>query len=112
MFNTEFIIADIMQKHINTAKIVGGYVDFLTEKSIADILFAKNFCKLQKQRAAAHRRINGTALTPDKDGNYTPLTLKKGDRVYLADWSANEVKLDGKEYQMIREEDILGVLDI
>lgn len=71
MFNTEFIIADIMQKHINTAKIVGGYVDFLTEKSIADILFAKNFCKLQKQRAAAHRRINGTALTPDKDGNYT-----------------------------------------
>ena len=71
MFNTEFIIADIMQKHINTAKIVGGYVDFLTEKSIADILFAKYFCKLQKQRAAAHRRINGTALTPDKDGNYT-----------------------------------------
>lgn len=43
----------------------------MTEKSIADILFAKNFCKLQKQRAAAHRRINGTALTPDKDGNYT-----------------------------------------
>lgn len=48
----------------------------------------------------------------DKDGNYTPLTLKKGDRVYLADWSSNEVKLDGKEYQMIREEDILGILDV
>ena len=48
----------------------------------------------------------------DKDGNYTPLTLKKGDRVYLADWSANEVKLDGKEYMMIREDDILGVLAV
>ena len=48
----------------------------------------------------------------DNDGNYTPLTLKKGDRVFLADWSANEVKLDGKEYMMIREEDILGVMTI
>ena len=46
----------------------------------------------------------------DKKGNYTPLTLKPGDRVFLADWSANEVKLDGKEYLLIREEDILGKL--
>ena len=46
----------------------------------------------------------------DKDGNYTPLTLKRGDRVYLQDWSANEVKLDGKEYIIIREEDVLGKL--
>ncbi|OHT10845.1 hypothetical protein TRFO_19734 [Tritrichomonas foetus] len=44
----------------------------------------------------------------DKHGNYTPLTLKSGDRVYLQDWSANEVKLDGKEYILLREEDILG----
>jgi chaperonin GroES len=47
---------------------------------------------------------------PDKDGNYEPLTLKKGDRVILPDWSANEVRLDGKEYIMFREEDILGVV--
>jgi chaperonin GroES len=46
----------------------------------------------------------------DKDGNYEPLMLKRGDRVFLPDWSANEVKLDGKEYLLLREDDILGVL--
>jgi chaperonin GroES len=46
----------------------------------------------------------------DKQGNYEPLTLKRGDHVYLPDFSANEVKLDGKEYLLLREEDILGVI--
>jgi chaperonin GroES len=46
----------------------------------------------------------------DKKGNYQPLTLKKGDLVVLADWSANEVKFDGKEYMLLRESDVLGIL--
>ena len=46
----------------------------------------------------------------DKDGNYTPLSVKKGDRVVLSQWGGNEVKLDGKEYVILHEDDLLGVL--
>jgi chaperonin GroES len=46
----------------------------------------------------------------NKQGNYEPLALKQGDNVILPDFSANEVKLDGKEYLLLREEDILGVI--
>ena len=47
----------------------------------------------------------------DKNGNYKPLSLKPGDRVVLADWGGNEVKIDGKEYLVLREDDILGVIE-
>mgnify|MGYP000101757482 CR=1 FL=1 len=47
----------------------------------------------------------------DHKGNYTPMTLKAGDRVILADWSANEVKIEGKEYILLREDDILGKIE-
>jgi chaperonin GroES len=46
----------------------------------------------------------------DKHGNYQPLTLKRGDEVFLPDFSANEVKLDGRHYFLLREDDILGVI--
>ena len=47
----------------------------------------------------------------DKDGKFTPINIKVGDRVALADWGGNEVKLDGKEYLIVREDDLLGVLE-
>ena len=46
-----------------------------------------------------------------KDGKFRPLTLKPGDRVVLSDWSANEIKLDGHEYMIMREDDILGKVE-
>jgi chaperonin GroES len=47
----------------------------------------------------------------EKDGTYTPLTIKKGDRVVLGEWGGSEVKLDGKEYVIFCEDEILGVLN-
>jgi chaperonin GroES len=46
----------------------------------------------------------------DKDGKIHPLDVKKGDRVLFGKYSGTEIKLDGTEYLMMREEDILGVL--
>ena len=46
----------------------------------------------------------------EKDGSFIPLTLKPGDRVVLSDWGGNEIKLDGKEYLLLREDDILGLV--
>jgi chaperonin GroES len=44
-----------------------------------------------------------------EDGKVLPLEVRPGDKVLFSKYSGTELKLDGKEYLMIREEDILGV---
>jgi len=45
------------------------------------------------------------------DGKLTPLDVKVGDKVLFAKYSGSEIKLDGEEHLIMREEDILGVLE-
>jgi chaperonin GroES len=45
------------------------------------------------------------------DGKIHPLDVKKGDRVLFAKWSGAEVKLDGEDLIIMKESDIMGVLD-
>ena len=45
------------------------------------------------------------------DGKVHPLDVKKGDRVLFAKWSGSEVKLDGEELIIMKESDIMGVLE-
>lgn len=45
------------------------------------------------------------------DGRRVPLELKKGDRVLFGKYSGTEIKVDGSEYLMMKEEDILGVIE-
>ncbi|MEK6706427.1 MAG: co-chaperone GroES [Bdellovibrionota bacterium] len=45
-----------------------------------------------------------------EDGKIRPLDVKKGDRVLFGKYAGTEIKIDGEEYLMMREEDILGVL--
>jgi chaperonin GroES len=46
------------------------------------------------------------------DGKITDLVVKTGDRILFGKYSGNEVQLDGTEYIIMREEDVLGVLDV
>jgi len=46
-----------------------------------------------------------------KDGKVRPLDVKKGDTVLFTKYAGNEVKIDGEEHLIIREEDILGVIE-
>jgi chaperonin GroES len=46
----------------------------------------------------------------DEDGKVRPLDVKKGDRVLFNKYSGTEVKLEGEEHLIIREEDVLAVL--
>jgi chaperonin GroES len=46
-----------------------------------------------------------------KDGTKIPLELKVGDRVLFAKYGGTEVKIDGEEHLMMREEDILAVIE-
>ena len=47
----------------------------------------------------------------DDDGKLVPFTVKKGDRVLISKYGGTEIKIDGKEYLIMREEDILGVIE-
>jgi chaperonin GroES len=46
----------------------------------------------------------------DEAGNLIPIDVKVGDRVLFDKWSGTEVKIDGVEYLIMKESDIMGVL--
>ena len=47
----------------------------------------------------------------DEAGKLIPIDVKAGDRVLFGKWSGTEVKIDGVEYLIMKESDIMGVLD-
>jgi len=47
----------------------------------------------------------------DEKGNLVPLDVKKGDRILFGKWSGTEVKLDGTELLIMKESDIMGILE-
>ncbi len=46
----------------------------------------------------------------DDSGNKIAFNVKKGDTVLMPKYGGTEVKIDGKEYQIMREDDILGII--
>jgi chaperonin GroES len=44
------------------------------------------------------------------EGKTRPLAVKKGDRILFGKYSGSEVKLDGEDYLIMKEEDVLGIL--
>jgi chaperonin GroES len=51
---------------------------------------------------------NGKRL---EDGTLVPLDVKVGDRILFGKYSGNDIRVDGEEYLIMREDDVLGVLD-
>ena len=49
--------------------------------------------------------------TKAEDGKVTPRDVKAGDRVLFGKWSGTEVKLDGDELLIMKESDIMGILE-
>jgi chaperonin GroES len=47
----------------------------------------------------------------DESGKLVPIDLRKGDRVLFGKWSGTEVKIDGVEYLIMKESDIMGVVE-
>ena len=45
-----------------------------------------------------------------EDGKITPMDVKVGDHILFGKWSGTEVKIDGKEYSIMKESDIMGVI--
>ncbi len=54
------------------------------------------------------------AVGPGKvgdDGTRSPMDVKKGDRILLGKYSGSEIKIDDKDYVILREDEILGVVE-
>ena len=47
----------------------------------------------------------------DEKGTLVPLDVKKGDRILFGKWSGTEIKLDGQDLLIMKESDVMGVLD-
>ena len=47
----------------------------------------------------------------NEDGKHIPLEVKSGDKVLFSKYSGTELKLNGQEYLMIREDDVLGIIN-
>jgi chaperonin GroES len=83
------------------------------------------------QRIAEEEKTKGGIIIPDtakekpqegkviaigkgkanQDGKITPLTVKAGDTILFAKYSGTEIKMNGNEYLIMREDDILGVVE-
>ena len=46
-----------------------------------------------------------------EDGKVTPLAVKAGDRVLFGKYSGTEIKIDGEDHLILREDDILGIVE-
>jgi len=79
----------------------------IDEKATTDSgLVIPDSAKEKPQEAEVIAVGNGKRL---EDGTLQPLDVKIGDHVLFGKYSGNETKLDGTEYLIIREEDVLGV---
>jgi chaperonin GroES len=66
--------------------------------------------------SAAEKPIQGEVIAVGngkilENGEVRALEVKKGDRVLFGKYSGNEVKVDGEEYLVLREDDIMGVIE-
>ena len=66
--------------------------------------------------SAKEKPIEGEVLavgngTRDEQGKTHPLDVKAGDRVLFGKWSGTEVKIDGEDLIVMKESDIMGVID-
>lgn len=47
----------------------------------------------------------------DENGKHIAMEVKKGDRILFGKYSGTEVKIEGEEYLIMREDDVLGIID-
>ena len=64
-----------------------------------------------KEKPQEGEVISVGAGTRDENGKVTPLDVKAGDKILFGKWSGTEVKLNGEELLIMKESDIMGILD-
>ena len=78
-----------------------------SEEKIGGIIIPDT-AKEKPQRGNVGAAGNGKILD---DGKRVALDVKSGDRILFGKYSGNEVKIDGEDYLILREEDVLAILE-
>ena len=80
------------------------------EKDIEKVggLFIPDTAKEKPQEGLVHAVGKGKRLD---DGKLVPLDVKEGDKILFGKYSGSDIKMDGVEYLIMREDEILGVLE-
>jgi chaperonin GroES len=60
---------------------------------------------------AAEKPVQGKIVAVGKDGSVRPLDVKVGDKILFGKYSGTEVKVDGEELVVMREEDVMAVIE-
>ncbi len=55
--------------------------------------------------------IAAGAGAKSEEGKVTPLDVKKGDKILFGKWSGTEIKVDGEELLIMKESDIMGIIE-
>jgi chaperonin GroES len=76
------------------------------EKKVGGIIIPDS-AKEKPQQAEVIAVGSGRIL---ENGSTVPLTVKAGDKVLVGKWSGTDVKIDGEEYLILKEDEILGIL--
>jgi chaperonin GroES len=64
-----------------------------------------------KEKPQEGEVIAAGAGAKSEDGKITPLDVKAGDRILFGKWSGTEVKIDGEDLLIMKESDILGIIE-
>ncbi len=64
-----------------------------------------------KEKPMEGRVIATGSGVRSEDGTIHPLDVKAGDRVLFGKWSGTEVKIDGTEYLILKESDLMGIIE-
>ncbi|HXP75159.1 MAG TPA: co-chaperone GroES [Stellaceae bacterium] len=64
-----------------------------------------------KEKPMEGEVISAGPGTRGEDGKLHPLDVKAGDRILFGKWSGSEVKIDGEELIIMKESDILGIIE-
>lgn len=78
------------------------------EEKTAGGIFIPDTAKEKPQRGEVVATGNGRL---GEDGKVHPLEVKSGDKILFGKYAGTELKLEGEDYLMIREEDVLGILN-
>ena len=64
-----------------------------------------------KEKPAEGKVVSAGKGKLDENGKRIAVEVKKGDRILFGKYSGTEVKIEGQEYLIMREEDVLGIID-
>ena len=106
-------------------------VAFFIEKDIKQMKFKPLHDRVLVRRLEGEEKTKGGIIIPDtakekpsegeiiavgsgikgEDGKLTPLEVKKGDKILFGKWSGTEVKLNGEDLLIMKEEDVMGIIE-